>query len=102
MESRLRSSGGSSATPRASTQRQQESSAGQRAEWKKGQLFPEGWEEMDPIEKATELYLGERGMLYWATQLTIYGLVALVVAWIAFRFIGPSVGLYALENDPNL
>ena len=36
------------------------------------------------------------------TQLTIGGLVLLVVAWVGFRFIGPSLGLYALENDPNL
>jgi len=105
MESRLRATGGSSAAPRSrqgSSAASQEKPAGQRAAWKEGQLFPEGWEEMDPLEKATELYLGERGFLYWATQLTIGGLVVLVVAWVAFRFIGPSFGLYALENDPNL
>ena len=77
------------------------SGGNRRAEWKKGQLFPEGWEEMDPIEKATELYLGERGILYWSTQLTIGGLVLLVVAWIGFRFIGPVLGLYQLTNEPN-
>ena len=77
------------------------SAANRRAEWKKGQLFPEGWEEMDPIEKATELYLGERGILYWSTQLTIGGLVLLVVAWVGFRFIGPALGLYQLTNEPN-
>jgi hypothetical protein len=57
---------------------------------------------MDPVEKATELYLGERGILYWSTQLTIGGLVLLVVAWVGFRFLGPAFGLYSLENDPNL
>ena len=102
MESRLRATGGSSAAPRSRSAASQEKPAGQWAAWKEGQLFPEGWEEMDPVEKATELYLGERGFLYWATQLTIGGLVVLVVAWVAFRFIGPSFGLYALENDPNL
>jgi len=102
MESRLRATGGSSAATRSRSAASQEKPAGQRAAWKEGQLFPEGWEEMDPVEKATELYLGERGFLYWATQLTIGGLVVLVVAWVAFRFIGPSFGLYALENDPNL
>ncbi len=78
---------------------------GGRAAWKKGSLFPEGWDAMDPIEKATELYLGERGILYWSAQLTIGGLVLLVVAWVGFRFIGPALGLYNLTNDistPNL
>lgn len=104
-EARLRSSSSSSGSmsrqkkngPSSDTQERRG-----RAEWKKGELFPEGWEEMDPIEKATELYLGERGILYWSTQLTIWGLVLLVVAWVGFRFLGPSLGLYALDNDPNL
>ena len=176
IESRLRSTGSSPSGTRGrdrspSTANQQQKPVGQRAPWKEGQLFPEGWERMDPIEKATELYLGERGILYWSacslsfwvflrvgcsgvpvfrcsgvpvfrcsvrgrfppppravaptvdptvalspclahahqhilsregTQLTIGGLVLLVVAWIGFRFIGPSLGFYALENDPNL
>ena len=103
-ESRLRSG------KMQNAQQQQElgSSAGRpggRAVWKKGSLFPEGWDEMDPIEKATELYLGERGILDWSTQLTIGGLVLLVAAWVGFRFIGPALGLYSLTNDistPNL
>jgi hypothetical protein len=104
-ESRLRSgSGGGAAKASVSSRRDgsAQPATGQRAEWKKGSLFPEGWEQMDPLEKATELYLGERGILFWSTQLTIGGLAVLVVAWIVFRFVGPSLGLYALENDPNL
>jgi hypothetical protein len=69
------------------------------AEWKEGQLFPEGWEDMDPFQKATELYLGKRGFLFWSTKLALGGVVFLVAAWIAFRFIGPSLGLYQLVND---
>lgn len=104
-EARLRSSSSSSGS--LSRQRKNASNTDMqerrgRAEWKKGELFPEGWEEMDPIEKATEIYLGERGILYWSTQLTIWGLVLLVAAWVVFRFLGPSLGLYALDNDPNL
>ena len=72
-----------------------------RAEWKEGSLLPEGWEEMNPLEKVTELYLGERGFLYWSTQLAIGGVVLLIVAWIGFRFIGPALGLYQLANDLN-
>lgn len=105
-ESRLRSSSSSSGkAQRMSTKMAEPDGRRGRAEWKKGSLFPEGWEEMDPIEKATELYLGERGILYWSTQLTIGGLVLLVVAWVGFRFIGPALGLYSLTNDistPNL
>lgn len=102
-EARLRSSSSTS----SSTQRQKKRASssqerGGRAEWKKGSMFPEGWDDMDPVEKATELYLGERGILYWSTQLTVWGLVLLVVAWVGFRFLGPSLGLYALDNDPNL
>jgi hypothetical protein len=89
-EARLRSSSSAS----ASVNRQKKNASGSdmqqqrgRAEWKKGELFPEGWEEMDPIEKATEIYLGERGILYWSTQLTIWGLVLLVVVWVGFRLL---------------
>lgn len=28
------------------------------AEWKEGQLFPEGWERMSAFQKAVEIYLG--------------------------------------------
>lgn len=27
-----------------------------------------GWEEMDPLQKATQLYMGKRGFLFWATK----------------------------------
>lgn len=35
------------------------------AEWKEGKLFPEGWESMPLDKKMNELYLGQRGILYW-------------------------------------
>jgi len=82
-----------------STMASSSSSSGQRAEWKKGQLFPEGWEDMSVAEKMVELYLGERGFLYWSSQLAVGGVVTLLVAWVFFRFIGPSLGLYQLAND---
>jgi hypothetical protein len=80
-------------------------SGGGLAEWKEGELFPEGWDEMDPLQKAAELYLGKRGFLFWSTKLALGGVIFLAVAWIVFRFIGPAVGLYTLTNDlstPNL
>lgn len=78
------------------TPRQEASS--NRAEWKKGQLFPEGWEQMDLGEKVTELYLGKRGILFWATEIAWKGAIALGVAWALFR-IGGAVGLYQLQGD---
>jgi hypothetical protein len=69
------------------------------AEWKKGELFPEGWEEMDLPTKVMELYMGKRGVLYWATQSAWYSVWILLGAWILFRFIGPALGLYQLSVD---
>jgi len=75
------------------------STTGGLAEWKEGQLFPEGWEDMDPLQKITELYLGKRGFLFWSTKLSLAGVIALAGAWVLFRFVGPAVGLYQLAND---
>lgn len=76
----------------------EESSSSNRAEWKKGQLFPEGWEQMSLPEKVAELYLGQRGMLFWATELSWKAAIALGVAWVLFR-VGGAVGLYQLQGD---
>ncbi|KAL4857326.1 hypothetical protein ACK3TF_002610 [Chlorella vulgaris] len=75
------------------------SSANGMAEWKEGQLFPEGWEEMDPFTKVQNLYMGKRGFLYWATQSAYYSVGGLLVGWALFRFVGPALGLYSLTND---
>jgi hypothetical protein len=69
------------------------------AEWKEGQLFPEGWEEMDPLKKLNELYMGKRGFMYWANESAKYSLIIVVVLWVLFRFVGPSLGLYQLASD---
>jgi hypothetical protein len=71
------------------------------AEWKEGQLFPEGWENMDPLEKMNELYLGQRGFLFWSTKLATNGVIVLGVAWVLFRIVGPALGLYQLADDIN-
>lgn len=76
------------------------SSGGAYAEWKEGELFPEGWDQMDPLQKATELYTGKRGLLFWSTKAAWAGIITLVVAWAAFRFLGPALGLYQLSNEP--
>lgn len=80
------------------TPRQEADAYSNRAEWKKGKLFPEGWEEMGLGDKVTELYLGRRGMLFWASEISWKGAIVLGVAWALFR-IGGAVGLYQLEGD---
>lgn len=75
------------------------SASGGVAEWKEGQLFPEGWEEMDPMQKAYELYVGKRGFLFWANKAALWSVGGLVVGWAIFRFVGPALGLYQLQND---
>lgn len=76
----------------------QQTSSGKR-EWKEGKLFPEGWEELSLPEKITELYVGERGVLFWANKAAYASVIGLIVAWICFRFVGPSLGLYELKGD---
>lgn len=80
------------------TPRQQEPSS-TRAEWKEGKLFPEGWEQMSLGEKLSELYLGQRGILYWANQAAWWSVCIVGGAWVLFRFVGPALGLYKLDGD---
>jgi hypothetical protein len=60
---------------------------------------------MDPFTKATQLYMGKRGFLFWAVESAKYSVGSLIVGWALFRFVGPALGLYKLANDlsnPNL
>eukprot|EP00878_Enallax_costatus_P004180 GHUV01004409.1.p1 GENE.GHUV01004409.1~~GHUV01004409.1.p1 ORF type:complete len:173 (+),score=26.78 GHUV01004409.1:150-668(+) len=84
---------------RGVTPKQQPSSVSTRAEWKEGKLFPEGWEQMDAFEKVSELYLGQRGLLFWANKVAYASVFVVVGAWVLFRFVGPALGLYKLQGD---
>jgi hypothetical protein len=77
----------------------QDLSSSNQAEWKEGQLFPVGWEEMPLSQKLSELYLGRRGVLFWANQLAWISVWVLGGAWILFRVVGPALGLYKLQGD---
>jgi hypothetical protein len=68
------------------------------AEWKEGQLFPEGWEKMNLFEKFYNAYMGERGLLFWANKFAFGAVFVVIGAWIVFRFVGPAVGLYKLVD----
>jgi len=102
LEASVRAKKGAKVAAAAASSRQPSASSGTRfAEWKEGQLFPEGWDNMDPLEKMNELYLGQRGFLFWSTKLATNGVVVLGVAWVLFRIVGPALGLYKLADDIN-
>eukprot|EP00899_Mesostigma_viride_P003063 jgi/Mesvir1/12758/Mv22822-RA.1 len=56
------------------------------------------WDDMTGSEKLTELYLGEKGFLYWLNQLAWYAIIGMVVLWALFRFVGPQFGLFDLQS----
>jgi Protein of unknown function (DUF2839) len=56
------------------------------------------WEEMTLSEKALELYVGEKGMLYWLNKFAYASIFIVIGGWILFRFVGPSLGLYQLDS----
>jgi len=82
-------------TARAIAEREGTSAA---AEWKEGELFPEGWEDMDVFEKGYNLYMGKRGLLFWANKAAYASVFLLIGGWIVFRFVGPALGLYKVAG----
>jgi hypothetical protein len=58
------------------------------------------WEEMSLTEKAVELYVGEKGLLFWLNKFAYASIFIMVGAWILFRFVGPSLGFYQLDAPP--
>ncbi|GFH14035.1 uncharacterized protein HaLaN_10008 [Haematococcus lacustris] len=53
-----------------------------RAEWKEGQLFPEGFDNMTLGDKITELYLGRRGILFWANKAAYASVFIVIGGWV--------------------
>lgn len=66
--------------------------------WKERAVFPEGFDKMDPLEKAGQLWSGERGLLFWLNKAAYASVYIVVGGWILFRFVGPAIGLYELSN----
>ncbi|GMH25170.1 hypothetical protein Nepgr_027013 [Nepenthes gracilis] len=58
------------------------------------------WEEMTIAEKAVELYMGEKGLLFWLNKFAYASIFIVVGGWIFFRFVGPALNLYQLEAPP--
>lgn len=63
-------------------------------------LPPKDWESMSLGEKAVELYMGEKGMLFWLNKFAYASIFIVIGGWILFRFVGPYVGLYQLDSTP--
>ncbi|XP_020593010.1 LOW QUALITY PROTEIN: uncharacterized protein LOC110033389 [Phalaenopsis equestris] len=58
------------------------------------------WEEMKLSEKALEVYMGEKGLLFWVNKFAYASIFVVIGGWILFRFLGPSLGLYQLDSPP--
>ncbi|KAL4382235.1 hypothetical protein AHAS_Ahas04G0213200 [Arachis hypogaea] len=58
------------------------------------------WEEMTLNEKAVELYMGEKGALFWLNKFAYASIFIMIGAWILFRFVGPALNLYQLDSQP--
>ncbi|WCJ32615.1 hypothetical protein M5689_014027 [Euphorbia peplus] len=61
---------------------------------------PKKWEDMDLTEKALELYVGEKGALFWLNKFAYASIFIMIGGWIAFRFVGPALNLYQLDTPP--
>ncbi|KAG9442966.1 hypothetical protein H6P81_018820 [Aristolochia fimbriata] len=62
---------------------------------------PKDWDSMTIGEKAVELYVGEKGLLFWLNKFAYASIFIIIGGWILFRFVGPSIGLYQLDGAPQ-
>lgn len=67
---------------------------GQLAAWESD---PAAWDERNVGERAWIIWTGEKGWMYWMNQASLYGAGGLAFFWVAFRFVGPAIGLYKLN-----
>ena len=70
-----------------------------RRRWKDGEALPEDWDNLTASEKIYELYVGDKGLLYWVNRTAFASIFAIGVTWILFRFVGPLLGLYELKSN---
>ncbi|XP_020202170.1 uncharacterized protein LOC109787965 [Cajanus cajan] len=61
---------------------------------------PKKWEDMNLSEKAMELYVGEKGALFWLNKFAYASIFIMIGGWILFRFVGPAFNLYQLDGPP--
>lgn len=57
------------------------------------------WESMNLQEKVWSVYIDpEKGILFWLNKLAYGAIFAIIGGWIVFRFIGPALGWYELDQ----
>ncbi|KAK7262950.1 hypothetical protein RJT34_30532 [Clitoria ternatea] len=59
---------------------------------------PKKWEDMTLGEKAVELYMGEKGALFWLNKFAYASIFIMIGGWILFRFVGPALNIYQLDT----
>ncbi|KAM7250837.1 hypothetical protein ACFE04_022720 [Oxalis oulophora] len=62
--------------------------------------IPKKWEDMTLSEKALEIYVGEKGMLFWLNKFAYASIYIVIGGWILFRFVGPALNFYQLDTPP--
>ncbi|KAJ9564565.1 hypothetical protein OSB04_000531 [Centaurea solstitialis] len=87
---------------RRKTRRDQENESNEKDMWmgRKKEVVKKEWEEMTIKEKALELYVGEKGLLFWINKFAYASIYIIIGAWILFRFVGPALNLYQLDTPP--
>ncbi|EPS57949.1 hypothetical protein M569_16869, partial [Genlisea aurea] len=58
------------------------------------------WDGMTLTEKAVEVYMGEKGVLFWLNKFSYASIFVVIGGWILFRFVGPALNLYQLDSPP--
>lgn len=66
----------------------------------KAKPAPKDWDSMTLSEKAMELYVGEKGALFWLNKFAYASIFIMIGGWLAFRFVGPALNLYQLDTPP--
>ncbi|GAA0166620.1 hypothetical protein LIER_21738 [Lithospermum erythrorhizon] len=66
----------------------------------KAKAPPKDWDSMTLSEKAIELYVGEKGLLFWLNKFAYASIFIIIGGWILFRFVGPALNLYQLDTPP--
>jgi len=85
---------------RRQARRQRERESGMQSTNRRVESPPKKWEDMTLSEKAVELYVGEKGALFWLNKFAYASIFIMIGGWILFRFVGPAFNLYQLDGPP--
>ncbi|KAL8035001.1 hypothetical protein ABFX02_12G068400 [Erythranthe guttata] len=85
---------------RGSRRRKQEGDGDTNRIGSKKAPVPKDWESMTLNEKLLELYVGEKGALFWLNKFAYASIFIVIGGWIVFRFVGPALNLYQLDTPP--